>query len=79
MKRNNRYGYKIGYRENGSRSFIRYFMTYTYKQALFSLEHYRQSPQRERETNRPIVNPSWEIKPITKKEYKAGIWDKIPF
>ena len=50
MKRNNRYGYKIGYRENGSLSFIRYFMTYTYKQALFSLEHYRKYPQRERET-----------------------------
>ena len=32
MKRNNRYGYKIGYRENGSLSFIRYFMTYTYKE-----------------------------------------------
>ncbi len=79
MKTNNRYGYKIGYRENGGRLFIRYFMTYTYKQALLSLEYYRNYPQRERDTNRPIVNPFWEIKPITKNEYKAGIWKEIPF
>ena len=79
MKRNNRYGYKIGYRENGGRLFIRYFMTYTYKQALFSLEHYRKYPQRERETGIPIVNSFWEIRPITKNEYRAGIWKEIPF
>ena len=77
--KNNRYGYKIGYRENGGRFFIRYFITYTYKQALFSLRYYRKYPQRERETNLPIVNAFWEIKPITKKEYEAGIWDEIPF
>ena len=79
MRKNNPYGYKIGYRENGGRSFIRYFMTYTYKQALFSLRYYKKYPQRERESNRPIVNPFWEIQPITKKEVLAGIWDEIPF
>ena len=79
MKKNNRYGYKIGYRANGSRRFIRYFITYTYEQALFSLRYYRNYPQRERETGTPIVNPFWGIKPITKREYNAGIWDEIPF
>ena len=79
MKKKNRYGYKIGYRENGSRNFIRYFMTYTYPQAKMCLRHYRKSPPRERETNRPLINPFWEIKPITKKEILAGIWDEIPF
>lgn len=79
MKRNNHYGYKIDYRENSSLLFIRYFMSYTYKQALFSLEHYRKYPQRERETNRLIVNPFWEIRAITKQEYEAEIWDEIPF
>ena len=79
MNKNNPYGYKVGYRENGSRLFVRYFMTYTYHQALFSRRFYRKYPQRTRETNRPIVDPFWEIKPITKKEYLAGIWDEIPF
>ena len=49
MKRNNRYGYKIGYRFHGSRSYSRYVMNYTYKQALFSPQYYRKYPQRERE------------------------------
>ena len=79
MKKNKIYGYKVGYRENGSRLFVRYFMTYTYQQALFSRRFYRRHPQRTRETNRPIVDPFWEIKPITKKEYLAGIWDELPF
>ena len=79
MNKNNPYGYKVGYRENGSRLFVKYFMTYTYHQALFSRRFYRKYPQRTRETNRPIVDPFWEIKPITKKEYLAGIWDEIPF
>lgn len=79
MNKKNPYGYKVGYRENGSRIFIRYFMTYTYPQARMCLRHYRKTPPRERETNRPLINPFWEIKPITKKEILAGIWDEIPF
>ena len=51
----------------------------TYQQALFSQRFYRRHPQRTRETNRPIVDPFWEIKPITKKEYLAGLWDELPF
>ena len=79
MNKNNPYGYKIGYRENGSRNFIRYFMTYNYKMARMCLRHYRKTPPRERETNRLLINPFWEIKPITRKEILAGIWDEIPF
>ena len=79
MMKNNPFGYKVGYRENGNRLFNRHFMTYTYKQARFSLRFYRKYPQRNRETNRPIIDPFWEIKPITRKEILAGIWDEIPF
>ena len=79
MNKNNPYGYKVGYRKNGSRLFVRYFMTYTYHQALFSRRFYRKYPQPTRKTNRSIIDPFWEIKPITKKEYLAGIWDEIPF
>ena len=79
MNKRNPYGYKVGYRENGSRFFVRHFMTYTYKQALDWLSYYRKYPQCERDTNRPLVKPFWEIKPITEKEYMAGIWHEIPF
>lgn len=79
MKKNNPYGYKVGYRERGNRLFNRFFMTYTYKQAKFSLHYYRKFRQFNRENSRPIIDPFWEIKPITKKEYLAGIWDELPF
>ena len=78
MNKNNPYGYKVGYRENGSRSFIRTFVAYTYKQAC-SMLHYYHRYSKEPKSNRPIVNPFWTIEPITKKEILAGIMDEIPF
>ena len=44
----------IGYREIGSR-FVRYYTTFTYKNALSSLRFYQKYPTRERETNRPLM------------------------
>lgn len=78
MNKNNPYGYKVGYRENGSRSFIRTFVAYTYKQACSMLHYYRRY-SKEPKSNRLIVNPFWTIEPITKKEILAGIMDEIPF
>jgi hypothetical protein len=78
MKKNKIYGYMIGYREIGSR-FVRYYTTFTYKNALSSLRFYQKYPTRERETNRPFIDPVWEIQPITKKEIMRGILDEIPF
>ena len=79
MKKNNSYGYKIGYRENGSLLFNRLFITRSYNQAVSMRNFYRRHIKQERETKRPLVNPFWEILPITKKEILAGIWDEIPF
>ncbi len=79
MNKNNPYGYKIGYRENGSFLFNRLFITRSYNQAVVMRNFYRRYERRERENNRPIVNPFWEIVPITKKEILAGIWDENPF
>ena len=78
MKKNKIYGYMIGYRELGSR-FVRYYTTFTHKSALACLYAYRKSPPRERETNRPLIDPVWEIQPITKKEILRSILDEIPF
>ena len=66
MKKNKIYGYMVGYRELGSR-FVRYYTTFTRSQALSSLLYYKKSPPHERETNRPLIDPVWEIQPITKK------------
>ena len=78
MKKNKIYGYMIGYRELGSQ-FVRYYTDFTYKNALASLLYYRKTPPRERETNRPLIDPVWEIQPITKKEILRSILDEIPF
>ena len=79
MKNNNLYGYKIGYRENGSLLFNRLFITRSYNQAIAMCSFYRCHQKRGNNTNRPLVNPFWEILPITKKEILAGIWDEPPF
>ena len=78
MQKKNIYGYAVGYRELGSR-FIRYFTTLTYRSAQQSLRIYQKYPQRERKSNRPLMNPVWEIQPITKKEVLRAILDEIPF
>ena len=76
---NNPYGYKIGYRENGSLLFNRLFITRSYIQAISMRNYYRRYVTRERETRRPLVNPFWEIVPITRQEILAGIWQEDPF
>lgn len=78
MKKTKIYGYEVGYRELGSR-FIRYYTAFNYRQALSSLRFYRKYPTRERETNRPLIDPVWEIQPITKKEIMRSILDELPF
>ena len=72
------YGYMVGYRELGSR-FIRYYTDFTYKRALFTLRFYQKNPPRERKTNRSLIDPVWEIQPITKKAILKSILDEIPF
>ena len=78
MRKTKIYGYIVGYRELGSR-FVRYYTDFTYHRAFSALRNYRKYPQRERETNRPLIDPVWEIQPITKKEIMRSILDEIPF
>ena len=73
------FGYKICYKERGSKKYIRYFMTYTYPQALKILYYFISYPPDERETVRKLIQPEWRIIPVTKKEILAGIWRECPF
>ena len=77
-KLKNPYGYKVGYRANDSRLFIRQFITHTHKQAHRALLFYRRYGHagcRKKDVERF----NYLIKPITQKEYLAGIWDELPF
>ena len=75
----NPYGYKVCYQEKGSSVYIRYFLTYTYKQAVAVMQGYIRYPPTERETGRQLNHPRWFIFPITKKEVLRGIWREGPF
>ena len=50
-----------------------------YHQAVSIRNLYRHYEKKNRTTNRPLINPFWEILPITKKEILAGIWNEPPF
>ena len=70
-------GFKICYREEGSKQYIRHFMTYSYKQAVRAKLSYERYPPRARNDNHKLNNPTWKIIPINKDEVKAGIWREV--
>ena len=76
---NNPHGYKVCYKEKGSKEYIRHFLTYTYKQALIAKRYYIKFKQHSREDNHPLKNPEWVIIPIKKSEVRSGIWHEVPF
>ena len=76
---NNPYGYKVCYKEKGSKEYIRHFLTYTYQQAKQAKLYYIKYPQHSREDEHPLKNPQWVIIPIKKSEVRAGIWHEVPF
>lgn len=75
MKRNNNYGYKIGFIDE-QRNFIRKFITRTHRQAHRMLLYYRKYSHAYGRKTRDF---NYKIKPITQKEILAGIWDELPF
>ena len=77
-KLNHPYGYKVGYREIGSRLFIRQFITRTHRQAHRTLLFYRKYGHASCR-KKDIEKFNYSLKPITRKEFLAGIWDEIPF
>ena len=77
-KLNHPYGYKVGYREIGSRLYIRQFITRTHQQAHRTLLFYRKYGHTGCR-KKDIEKFNYSLKPITHKEFLAGIWDEIPF
>lgn len=73
------YGYKVCYREQDSKEYVRYFLTYTLKQARRAMADYIRYPPRDRDTGRKLVCPKWKVIPVTKKEVIGGIWRECPF
>ena len=73
------YGYKVCYREQDSKEYVRYFLTYTLQQARRAMADYIRYPPHDRDTGRKLVCPKWKVIPVTKKEVIGGIWRECPF
>ena len=77
MNKHNPYGYKVCYRQN-DKFFVRLFITKTRKQAYHVLNYYQKYGHIGcRKSKIEMFN--YLIKPISKKEILAGIWDELPF
>ena len=74
-----RYGYRVGYYDGDPPIFVCHFKTYTIEQAHQAVDYFEHYPQRERETNRLLHHPKWAIRHITRRQYKRGIWNELPF
>jgi len=73
------YGFKICYREQGKCRFIRHFLTYTKAAAECVMDGYIRDPPAARQDGHILINPSWKIIPVTRREVSVGIWDEPPF
>ena len=78
-RRKPNYGYKVCYREEGAKEYVRYFLTHTRKQAFNAMRSYIRYPPTARDGDRELVNPKWKVIPVSKKEIKCGIWRECPF
>lgn len=73
------YGYKICYYEEDKKTYARHFLTYTYDQALSAVNGYVRYPPKAREDSHILINPTWKIIPVSRKEVQDGIWKDDPF
>ena len=77
-KLKNPYGYKVCYKEKGSKLYVRIYITHTYKQAVYAKIQYIHHPP-SNISKRKLKRLTWYIIPIKKSEIRAGIWREVPF
>ena len=73
------YGYKVCYREEGAKEYVRYFLTHTRKQAFNAMRSYIRRPPTARDGARELVYPTWNVIPVSGTALKRGIWRECPF
>ena len=75
----NKYGYKVCYREEGMKRYVRHFLTYTRRQAVRAMNGYIRYPPTARKDGHKLTKPKWKIIPVSRSEAEAGIWRECPF
>ena len=72
--RNNKtpnYGYKVCYREEGAKEYVRYFLTHNRKQAFNAMRSYIRYPPTARDGDKELVNPKWKVIPVSLRGCKS--------
>ena len=76
---NNKYGYKVCYREFGKSKLKIHLICNVLDGAKWHVRYYENHQQKDRHTGNLIREPTWEIIPIkTYLEYKR-LWKGCPF
>lgn len=70
-------GYKVCYREEGRKTFVRYMCCNTYSGAEWTIQRCRCDPPRTKDGH-ILKKPAWKIIPLTYKELLA-IRKVVPF
>ena len=77
--KNNKYGYKVCYKELGKHKLKIHLVCNTYDGAIWNVQYYEINPQYDRKTNDLIRQPTWFVLPIKRYfEYKR-LWKDCPF
>lgn len=77
--KNNKYGYKVCYREYGKLKLKIHLICNSYELAVWEIQYCENNPQCDRNTNKSIIKPEWYLLPIkTLFEYK-WLWRGCPF
>lgn len=75
----NKYGYKVCYKQHGKRKLKIYLVTNSYDLAFWEVRWYETHSPPDRKTRKPITNGVWVVIPIkTYIEYKT-LWKGCPF
>ena len=75
----NKYGYKLCYKNEGSKKLHIYVITNTFSLAEFEMKMCIKYPEQIKQSNKTIRGPTWLIIPIkNKREYKK-LWKDCPF
>ena len=76
---NNKYGYKVCYREYGKLKIKIHLICNSYELAIQQIQYYENNFQYDKQTNKLIESPKWYVIPIrTFFEYK-WLWSGCPF
>ena len=79
MNTQNKYGYKVCYREYGKLKIKIHLICNSYDLALWQIQYYENHIQYDRKTKQLIKSPKWYVIPIKKFiEYK-WLWRGCPF